>query len=131
MEVLNMLNITKVKKNSENIVEEILTDNLYDIYNFMSHSTGPNTLLHEEDITNLLDGNFYKLTKEKVNLIFHLCEKYELNEKEDYNFTISEDGKITLGFNMKLVKRDLESLKDSYNKFLNREFYNVIEFSIQ
>ena len=126
-----MLNITKVKKNSENIVEEILTDNLYDIYNFMSHSTGPNTLLHEEDITNLLDGNFYKLTKEKVNLIFHLCEKYELNEKEDYNFTISEDGKITLGFNMKLVKRDLESLKDSYNKFLNREFYNVIEFSIQ
>ena len=126
-----MLNVTKTNKGLENVTKEIANDSLHKSYNFVSHSKSFAVLLHEDDITNLLDGKFYKLTKEKVNLIFHLCEKCEFNEKKDYNFTISEDGKITLGFNMKLVKRDLESLKDSYNKFLNREFYNIIEFSIQ
>ena len=123
-----MLTITKTKTNAENAVEKMTSDCLYQIYDFVEESYRGSIAIPSGSIKKVLKRNFTEA--KNIEVILYLAENGAESCMENYNFTVYEDGEIKISCDMLKIKKNFEGIKEAYEEFKNREFFNVIEFSV-
>jgi len=118
-----MLTINKIKQSNKIKYNKTHTNFLYSEYDFDAVNVRQlgEILISEEDVDNFYEELFDKIQPVVSKRILELSEKCDIDKYKIGNFTISNDGVITLGYKMAAIKGDLESYQTEWNNYVDQQ----------
>jgi len=121
-----MFTVIKETANSDNMLNLLTTQSLFQKYNFVHkrHLEG-DRLIHIEEVRYFLNDEYYRINKHVGDLILSIAE-YGEHSDSLFNFNIYADGRIELGCQMNQIKKNIETYKKRWHEHnKNRKYCKI------